>query len=134
MLWKERWTFVSWANNSVGTQSCPNPPGRSAGRSEPTRPWYVRVLDWTGLHRIAVDRASGETLKLRVFDALEKRRNDCPLGEQLCLLPILRDLAPATRRRASRGDPPVAYAGFGLDMHIMSFAFCIHVIVLVKCT
>ena len=48
MPWRERWTFVSWANNSVGTQSCPTSPGRSAGRSDPTRPWYVRVLDSTG--------------------------------------------------------------------------------------
>ena len=49
--WRERWTFVSWANSSVGTQSCPTPPGRSAGRSDPTRPWYVRDLDSTGLPR-----------------------------------------------------------------------------------
>ena len=48
MAWRERWTFVSWANSSVGTQSCPTPPGRSAGRSDPTRPWYGRVLDSTG--------------------------------------------------------------------------------------
>ena len=41
-------TGVSWANSSVGTQSCPIPPGRSAGRPDPTRPWYVRVLDSTG--------------------------------------------------------------------------------------
>ena len=49
MPWRERWTFVSWVNNSVGTQSCPTPPSRFAGRSDPTRPWYVRILDSTGL-------------------------------------------------------------------------------------
>ena len=62
--------FFSWANNSVGTQSCPISPGRSAGRFDSTRPWYVRVLDSTG-------RASGETFRRRVFDALEKARKDC---------------------------------------------------------
>ena len=48
MLWRVRWTFVSWANSFVGTQSCATPPGRSAGRPYPTRSWYVRVLDSTG--------------------------------------------------------------------------------------
>ena len=48
MLWKVRWTFVSRANSSVGTQSCATPPGRSAGLPDPTRPWYVRVLGSTG--------------------------------------------------------------------------------------
>ena len=47
MPWRVRWTFVSWANNSVGTQSCPTPPGRSAVRPDPTQPLYVRVLDST---------------------------------------------------------------------------------------
>ena len=42
-----RWTFVSRANSFVGTQSCATPPGRSAGLPDPTRPWYVRVLDST---------------------------------------------------------------------------------------
>ena len=51
MLWKVRWTFVSQANSSVGTQSCATPPGRSAGLPDPTRPWYVRVLDSTSRHR-----------------------------------------------------------------------------------
>ena len=44
MHWRVRGTFVSWAISSVGTQSCPPPPGRSAGRPDPNRPWYVRVL------------------------------------------------------------------------------------------
>ena len=48
ILWNVRWTFVSWPNSSVGTQSCPNSPGRSAGRSDPTCPWYVRVWDSPG--------------------------------------------------------------------------------------
>ena len=51
--WWVRGSLVSWANNSVGTQSCPTPPGRPAGRPDPTRPWYVRVLDSTNcLHGI----------------------------------------------------------------------------------
>ena len=43
-----RWTFVSWANSCVGTESWTTPHGRPAGRPDPTRPWYVRVLDSTG--------------------------------------------------------------------------------------
>ena len=46
MSWRDRWFFFR-LNDSVGTQSCPNPPGRSAGCSEPTRLLYVRVLDST---------------------------------------------------------------------------------------
>ena len=45
---RKRLTFVSLANNSVGTKSCPIPPGRSARRFDPTCPWYVQVLDSTG--------------------------------------------------------------------------------------
>ena len=40
--------LVSWANCFVGVQSCPAPPRRPAVRPDPTRPWYVRVLDSTG--------------------------------------------------------------------------------------
>ena len=47
--WRVHGTFVSWANSSVGTQSCPTPPGGSAGRPDQTRPLYVRVLDSTVL-------------------------------------------------------------------------------------
>ena len=48
MLWRVRGRLVSWANSSVGIQSCPTPPGHPAVRSVPTRQWYVRVLDSTG--------------------------------------------------------------------------------------
>ena len=42
-------SFVSWANRSIGVLSCPTPPRRPAvRRPDPTRPWYVRVLDSTG--------------------------------------------------------------------------------------
>ena len=58
MPWRVRWTFVSWANSFVGAQSCPTPPGRSAGRADPTRPWYVRVLDSTGSGSVVCDRRS----------------------------------------------------------------------------
>ena len=44
-------TLVSWANRSVGVQSCPTPPRRPAVRPDPTRPWYVRVLDSTNILR-----------------------------------------------------------------------------------
>ena len=51
MPWKVRGTLVSWANSSVGIQSCPTPPRRPAARPDPTRPWYVRVLDSTSRSR-----------------------------------------------------------------------------------
>ena len=34
------------------------------------------------LNRISLVRASGETFRRRVFDALESARKDCSLGEQ----------------------------------------------------
>ena len=43
MLWRVRGRLVSWANSSVGIQSCPTPPRHAAVRSVPTRQWYVRV-------------------------------------------------------------------------------------------
>ena len=46
-LWRVRGRLVSWANSSVGTQSCSTPPRHAAVRPDPTRPWYVRVLDST---------------------------------------------------------------------------------------
>ena len=51
MLWGVRGTFVSLANCSVGVPSCPAPPRRPAVRPDPTRPWYVRILDSTGRRR-----------------------------------------------------------------------------------
>ena len=49
MPWYVRGTVVSWANRSVGVPSCPAPLRRPAvRRPDPTRPWYVRVLDSTG--------------------------------------------------------------------------------------
>ena len=47
MHWGVRWTLVSWANCSVGAPSCPAPLRRRAVRFDPTRPWYVRVLEST---------------------------------------------------------------------------------------
>ena len=49
MPWGVRGTLFSWANCSVGVPSCPAPPRRPAVRPDPTRPWYVRVLDSTGV-------------------------------------------------------------------------------------
>ena len=48
MLWRVRRRLVSWANSSVGIQSCPTPPRHPAVRPDATRLWYVRVLDSTG--------------------------------------------------------------------------------------
>ena len=52
MPWRVQGTLVSWANSSVGIHSCMTPPRRPAVRRDPTRPWYVRVLDSTGFIKI----------------------------------------------------------------------------------
>ena len=111
MPWRVRGTLVSWANNSVGTQSCPTPPGRPAGRPDPTRPWYVQVLDSTGLHRISLVRASGETFKRYVLDALDLGGYE---GGLFSGRTVLTDPAPSPRC-ALRPDPPVVCSRFGLD-------------------
>ena len=104
MPWRERWTFVSWANNSVGTKSCPTSPGRSAGRSDPTRPWYVRVLDSTGkpFSRKACPGIVSKTRRI-VYDALEGKKDGCFLGNRPVGLPSYR--APP-RRSAERLPAP----------------------------
>ena len=106
MLWKVRRRLVSWTNNPVGTQSCPTPPRHPALRPDPTRPWYVRVLDLTG--------ASGKTFKRLVLDALEGTGEPCPLDKQFCWYPVLPDPAPPPRR-APRTDLPVVCPSFGFD-------------------
>ena len=50
MLGGVRGTLVPWANSSVGVQSCPTLPRRPAVRPDPTRPWYIQVLDSTNLN------------------------------------------------------------------------------------
>ena len=67
-----------------------------------------------GLHRISLVRASGETFKRRVFDALEGTRKDGPLGEQFCWHTVLSDPVPPPRR-AFRRDTPVVCPVFGLS-------------------
>ena len=74
-----------------------------------------------GLHRISLVRASGETFRRRVFDALEGTRDACLLGEQFCRRPVLPDPAPPPRR-APRPDPPVVCPGFGFDKFIERFS------------
>ena len=96
MPWRVRGTLVSPADRSVGIQSCPNPPRRSA------------------LHRISLVRASGRTFRRFVFDALGGTRASCLLGEQFCWHPVLPDPAPPPRC-APRPDPPVVCPGFGFD-------------------
>ena len=47
MLWGTRGTLVSWANCCVCVPPSPAPPRCPSVRPDPTRPWYVRVLDPT---------------------------------------------------------------------------------------
>ena len=48
----------------------------------PGHPWDEKGLQ--SLDRISLVRAFGETLRRRIFDALESARKDCSLGEQFC--------------------------------------------------
>ena len=67
-----------------------------------------------GLHRISLVRASGETFRQYVLDALEGAREACLLGGLFCRRPILTDPAPSPRR-ALHPDPPVVCPSFGID-------------------
>ena len=52
--------LASWANNSVGTQPCPTPPGCSAGRRDPTLlvlcPCFGVDIDCKGYPRIELSK------------------------------------------------------------------------------
>ena len=49
IVWKVRGTVVSWADGPVGVPCCPSPPRPAVRHPDPTRPWYVRVLDSTNV-------------------------------------------------------------------------------------
>ena len=59
-------------------------------------------------------RASEETFRRLVFDALEGTGDICILGKQFCWYPVLPDPAPPPCR-APRLDRPVVCPGFGID-------------------
>ena len=67
----------------------------------------------TSLHPVRI-RASKETFKRRVFDALESTRKDCPLSEQFCWHTVLPDPA-SPPRCAPRRDLHGVCPGFGLS-------------------
>ena len=100
-------TLDPWAICFVSVPYCPAPPRRTTVHPDPTRPWYVRVLDSTS-------RASRETFRRCVFDALEGTRDACPLNELFCCCPVLPDPAPPLRC-APRPDLPVVCSRFGFD-------------------
>ena len=66
------------------------------------------------LHTISLLRASGESFRRRLFDALEGAREARILGEQFCWYPVLPDPAPPPRR-APRPGPLVVCPGFDFD-------------------
>ena len=63
---------------------------------------------------ISLVRASGETFRLRVFDALEGARDAFLLAGMFSRRSVLPDHARPPRR-APRPDPPVEFPHFGLD-------------------
>ena len=73
-----------------------------------------------GLHRISLVRASGETFRRRVFDALEGTRDTCLLGEIVCWHPVLFEPLPPLHR-TPRPDPPVVGPCFRLDRLVTDF-------------
>ena len=117
----EQWTFVSWANNSVCTQSCLTPLGCSAGRSDRTRRLYVRVLDSTGkprMNKLSKTGFARPSVKITfcllvflvkhsgdMFSMLWRKRArivlqaNSSVGEQPCLTPLRQ---PALRPEAPR--------------------------------
>ena len=60
---------------------------------------YRTFCSSTGLHRISLVRASEETFRTGVFDALEGAEDGCFLGETIRRHPVLPGPAP-TRRPA----------------------------------
>ena len=84
----------------------PAPPGHPAARRPaPTRPWYVRVLDSTGLHRISLACAFEDTFRTAVLDALEGAKDSCLLGEPTRRHPVLPGSAPPRCPAVGRPDP-----------------------------
>ena len=122
MPWRIRGTLVSWANCSVGVQSCPTTPRRSAVRLDPTRLWYVRVrIRQEGFPFI---RVSEETF---IFDALGGKRDGCvpgggPTRRRRVLTgpaPPSRCPAPPHRLAPPRSVPPVVCPGFRFDRYML---------------
>ena len=99
----------------------PRPALPSNVRPDPTRPWYVRVLNSTdeGSHGISFVRASEELFTTVVFDALGCTRDGCVLRKQTRRHPILPGLPrPAAPPCAARPDPPVVCPGFGFHKYL----------------
>ena len=91
-------------------------PRRKSARGPADKPRMNRLstgdfVPAFGLHWISLVRASGETFRRRVFDALGGTRVSCFLGELFCWHPVLPDPAPPPRR-APRPDPPAVCPGF----------------------
>ena len=79
-----------------------------------------------GSHKISLVRASGETFRRRVIDALRGARDPCLLGVLFCRRPVLPGPAPPPRcapRCAPRPDPPVVCPGFGIDRFCCTMCF-----------
>ena len=83
--------------------SCLTPLRRPAVRPEPSRPWYVRVLDATGSEHFVYDAPGGKRVGLL-------------LGEPIHRRPVLPDPTPPRRPAVRRPAPrPVVCPGFGFD-------------------
>ena len=117
---RARGTVLSCANKHVGVPSCRAPPAQPPRRAppDPTSPWCVRVLVSTGLHMNSIVRASEETFRKVVFDALGDERVACFLGGQTRRRPVRPGPARPPGRAPPCRDPPVVCPGFGFDRYI----------------
>ena len=84
-------------HRSTGQQPGTKSTSRPAGKPRINCLSTADFLPAFGLHRISLVRASGETFRRRVFNALGSTKDGCLLGELFCSTP--------PRRPAVRPDP-----------------------------
>ena len=104
----------------LGDQFCwhpvlPDPAPPSAGRPDPNRPWYVRVLDSTCLHRISFvipKRRPGQCLR---FAGGQEGGLSPGRIDSTAFRPTQPRPSSPPRRAPPRPDRPVVCPGFGFD-------------------
>ena len=112
-----------------GIKSAPRPGALRPG----DKPLINRSLfSSIGLNGISFVRASGETFRRRVFDALGGARDACLLGKLFCRRPVLLGPAPPPGR-APRPDLLVVCPGFGFDRFLTNYACMLNFGLIASC-
>ena len=97
-------------------------PGKKSGRRPADKPLVNRgFCSSIDLHRISYVRASDQSFRTVVPDALGKRGVGCPLGEPTRRRPVLPGPVPP-RRAPPRRDPPVVYPGLASTNQFPGYA------------